>query len=440
MAFTKVTDDLAIIAALSDLPNATDGLTAAQLKAKFDVAAGLLKTYLNSTLTTELESTTAGDSGLYNIGMSTINGYTNPQLFLQYLYNTIGGISPSPISMSRQAVINGNFDFWKDTSATNPATNSIVANRWRTQVGADGGVLPNIVISRQKLTSGDIFGSYFFHRINVDGAGTTLGSGSFNILLQRIENAVRYLCGSGKQLTLTFYAKSSISNKKLGVDFSISYGTGGSPSASENIVGSNFALTSSWQQFSLTITTNTIVGKTFGTNDNDYVSLNFWPMWGSSFNSRLGASSAETFVGSGDIDIAQVQICAGSTALPFQPRSQADESQQCDRFMKVFSDATNTEVPIGTGVAISTTQARIVVNLGTPMRVSPSLTATAGDWKISDGVTSTDVTAISIVTDQKSTRTATLLITVASGLTQYRPYYLFADTTASRQMIFDSEL
>lgn len=54
MALTKLTSNVAIIAALSDLPNATDGLTAAQLKAKFDEAAGLIKTYLNDTLTEEI--------------------------------------------------------------------------------------------------------------------------------------------------------------------------------------------------------------------------------------------------------------------------------------------------------------------------------------------------------------------------------------------------
>ena len=38
MAIPKMTDDLEIIQKLSDLPNATDGLTAEELKAKFDEA------------------------------------------------------------------------------------------------------------------------------------------------------------------------------------------------------------------------------------------------------------------------------------------------------------------------------------------------------------------------------------------------------------------
>src|SRR6187455_2462591 len=76
MALTQMTDDVAIIAALADLPNATSGLTAAQLKAKFDLAATLLKTYLNSTHLTELASVTDGSSGADNIGATAISGLT----------------------------------------------------------------------------------------------------------------------------------------------------------------------------------------------------------------------------------------------------------------------------------------------------------------------------------------------------------------------------
>lgn len=52
MALTQFTKDMNIIAALSDDPNVTDGLTAAQLKAKFDEGGLAVKTYLNGTLKT----------------------------------------------------------------------------------------------------------------------------------------------------------------------------------------------------------------------------------------------------------------------------------------------------------------------------------------------------------------------------------------------------
>ena len=50
MAITTSTDDLNIIAALDDEPNDVGGLTAAQLKAKFDEAVLDLQTYINTVL------------------------------------------------------------------------------------------------------------------------------------------------------------------------------------------------------------------------------------------------------------------------------------------------------------------------------------------------------------------------------------------------------
>ena len=48
MAFTKITDDLNIIQALDDEPNVDSGMSAAQLKAKFDEAPNKIKTAFNN--------------------------------------------------------------------------------------------------------------------------------------------------------------------------------------------------------------------------------------------------------------------------------------------------------------------------------------------------------------------------------------------------------
>lgn len=56
MALTKNTTTVTNIADLSSTPNATEGLTAAQLQAKFDKTGADLKTYINDTLTAELDT------------------------------------------------------------------------------------------------------------------------------------------------------------------------------------------------------------------------------------------------------------------------------------------------------------------------------------------------------------------------------------------------
>lgn len=85
-------DNVNIIQALDDLPNAVGGLTADQLKAKFDEAANLIKTYINTVLIPTFTSTAANASGASQIGVEEIvglAGYTNVQDALAGLCDAI---------------------------------------------------------------------------------------------------------------------------------------------------------------------------------------------------------------------------------------------------------------------------------------------------------------------------------------------------------------
>ena len=62
MSLTKLTKDMGIISKLEDEPNDVGGLTAAQLKARFDEAGEAVKAYLNDTLLAELAAPTAADA------------------------------------------------------------------------------------------------------------------------------------------------------------------------------------------------------------------------------------------------------------------------------------------------------------------------------------------------------------------------------------------
>lgn len=91
MAFTQLTNNLNIIQALDRNPNTNNGLTYAQLQAKFDEAAGLIKTYLNSTLLSELASTTDSSAGADNVGATAITNLTGTtvQALLESLRNNL---------------------------------------------------------------------------------------------------------------------------------------------------------------------------------------------------------------------------------------------------------------------------------------------------------------------------------------------------------------
>ena len=72
MALTKLTDNLNIIDALSRFPNQSDGLDSDQLQQKFDEAGNLIKTYINDTLTAEIDTTDSANVKL--TGNQTVAG------------------------------------------------------------------------------------------------------------------------------------------------------------------------------------------------------------------------------------------------------------------------------------------------------------------------------------------------------------------------------
>lgn len=59
MALTKFTQNMDIIARLDDEPNDAGGLSAAELKAKFDEGGVALQDYINETLTPEVDAQVA---------------------------------------------------------------------------------------------------------------------------------------------------------------------------------------------------------------------------------------------------------------------------------------------------------------------------------------------------------------------------------------------
>lgn len=238
--------------------------------------------------------------------------------------------------MHRQAVINGNFDIWQrytSVSVTDVA-NIYCADHWRDYCSKAGGTLPTLTRSRQTLTAGELDKSFYFTRLATNGAGTSLGANSFHGLYQPIEHGTRYLCGDGKKVTVSFWARSSIANKKLGVFLSQGYGTGGSPSTADDVYGVAWTLTSNWTYYEHTFDTVTLSGKTFGTANDDFVQLIFWHMWGTNYANRVGEVNAQTYVGSGNIDIAQVQLNAGEVALPFFPKTFDQELKDCMRYFQ----------------------------------------------------------------------------------------------------------
>lgn len=92
----RVTDELGTVSTLDDRPNDTGGLTAAELKAKFDADAGALKEYVNDVLIPFLEGTSAAES----LGITTIPGFSadNIQTALEQIVQAMQGVTQGSVA------------------------------------------------------------------------------------------------------------------------------------------------------------------------------------------------------------------------------------------------------------------------------------------------------------------------------------------------------
>jgi hypothetical protein len=320
--------------------------------------------------------------------------------------------------MSRQALINGNFDVWqRGTSFSTPAGNAYTADRWK--VTYDG-TIGTFSVSQQTFAVGQSSvpnnPKYY-----LEWNQTAAGSGStFRAISQRIEGVRLF---SGQKCTVSFWAKAD-SARTITTTLRQNFGSGGTPSAVVDTNSSSLNLTTSWQKFTYTFTLPSISGKTLGTNGDDNLELFFF----------VPVNVIMT------IDIAQVQLNAGDQALPFQPKSYNEEFLLCQRFYQRY-DQDNTATIFGLGFADTLTTAVIQLPLSNKMRVIPTLVYSAvGDIQAGDYVTAYPATALALRGSFSSMKVISLGITVASGLTQNRPYYVQFATGANKYLAFDAEL
>lgn len=264
-------------------------------------------------------------------------------------------------------IINGNFDIWQ--RGTSQTTNTAYGSddRW---INSNTGATKTH--TRQPFGIGETFPNgemcpKFYSRTVVSSVA---GAANNALKVQRIES-VHTL--AGKKATLTFYAKSD-APKNLAFEAAQVFGTGGSPSATVLAISSQkVSLTTVWQRFVITFDVPSIVGKTLGSDMNDYFSPQFWFDAGSDFNARTGSLGHQ----SGTFDIACVSLVEGDVDVKPIPRSYGEELALCQRYY----ESGRAEISgFGTsGVSSSTT-----VLFAVTKRVTPTLTyTTTGNVNVS---------------------------------------------------------
>jgi hypothetical protein len=291
---------------------------------------------------------------------------------------SVGGNNVSPVQSFRNKIINGNFDFWqRQTSNTNVVSGQYVADRW---INVKFGT-PTLNISQQSFTVGQTAvpneSQYFYRANTVSSTGTANGI----YIAQRVES-VRTL--AGQTATLSFWAKADAS-KNIAIEFVQNFGTNGSAEAN-GVNVTTFSLTSSWQQFSTTITLPSISGKTVDSANANYLGVNFWLDAGSTYNTRTNTLGQQ----SGNFDISQVQLEAGSVATPFEVRPLGVELALCQRYFQKYGR-------VVFQCAVATLYRETTYFLPVVLRAYPTVTLTySANSPVIDGSTYTTPSQVSI--------------------------------------------
>ena len=322
------------------------------------------------TLTERLRITSAG---LVGIGTSspteklTVSGNVSVSGNVQ-----AASINNGPLAGMRNAIINGNFDHWqRGTSFTN---SEYGADRWfNNRLGTTH------TVTRQAFTLGqtDVPGepTYFYRAV----VSSVAGAGNYSFLIQFIEDVRTF---AGQQVTISFWAKAD-ATKNIAVELVQGFGSGGSPSAAVNSIGTTkVSIGTTFQKVTVTATVPSISGKTLGTNTNSSLGLFIWFDAGSNFNSRTDSLGQQ----SGTFEIAQVQLEPGPVVTPFERRPIGTELALCQRYY------CETRAILRFRSAIQNEPTESTIYWPQQMRVPPSITIVAGSRQNAFSVSTQDAT------------------------------------------------
>ena len=332
--------------------------------------------------------------------------------------NTGGAVAP--FVAGKNKIINGDFGIWqRGTSFTNPSNGTYVADRWF--VAYENGTVTSSSVAQvafdyssspasDKLPISGYNSSYFLRRTY-----TTLGTATLSRLDQKIEDVRAF---AGQTVTISYWAKSNASISVINYAVQ-NMGTGGSGGGAPSVGG--ITLTSSWARYSFQIPIPSLAGTTIGTGSNLEIMF------------QLGnLSNGATF------DLWGVQLEAGSVATPFTTATGtlSGELAACQRYYW-RQTATNANERAGYGSFPSSTLFQAQFNFPVTMRSTTSAVEIVG---VSLNDTAAAIAVTGGLINVNSPFQGNLVLTIASGGTQFRYASVTLNTAGSSYIGFSAEL
>ena len=334
------------------------------------------------------------------------------------LSGTLNTIQSVEYAAGKNAIINGDF-FVNQRSFSSTTTNGTYGfDRWR--IDCSGGT---VTYSAQTFTLGTApvagYEGTNYARILTSGQSA---AGDLSIFLQRIEDVRTF---ANQTVTISFWAKAASGTPKIAAEYYQVFGSGGSPSSSVSTPAGTVTLTTSWARYSITTAIPSISGKTIGTTANtSTLDVLLWVSAGTTYATRASSIGIQN----NTFDVWGVQLEESSTASAFQTATGTIQGElaACQRYYYRNFPAAADKVT-AQGLAATTTLASQIVVHKVTMRVAPtSVDFTA--LQLNDTNSNTAVTNCTI--NQASADLTNLTITVASGLTAYRPMNLNTSSSA----------
>lgn len=244
-------------------------------------------------------------------------------------------LSSSSSIINENLLDNSDFSIWQRGNSFSESTVQwrYLADRWLSCSSS---------ASRQEFSPGqtDVPGNArFFMRMEID----PLINNAHSFLEQLISGGIRRL--AGKEVTLSFYAKSSIAGNKLACFYGQDFGTGGSPSDYNSTETDTFTLSTEWQRFASTFTFDDISGKTFGTDNNDRL----WVALAVSNYGECHCGDGGLGTQTGIFDISNVKLELGSIATDYERKDPNLELQKC---LSYYCNSYSSNTLVGTGTVI----------------------------------------------------------------------------------------
>jgi hypothetical protein len=207
-------------------------------------------------------------------------------------------------------------------------------------------------------------------------------SSGYQFIDHKIEGVRRL---AGKTITISFWAKAAAGVPKLGVNLEQNFGSGGSPSAGlwTQAPGASVTLSTSWARYTVTISVPSVIGKTLGTNGDDYSGLGIFYSSGASFANNAGNIGVQ----SGTIQLWGVQLEIGTAATALEKPDPRYDLANCQRFY--FTARIYYMTYTTTGGVVATT-----LSLPVTMRTTPTVGILSGGFNGNGNVTSFTLGAV----------------------------------------------